>query len=143
MARSMTLWEPFTDLAELRARIDRAFVDFTDSEARAWAPPMDVIREDGELVMRADVPGIRPEEIDVEVQGDQLTVSGKHSEEHEVSDDHYMRRERRSGAFMRSLRLPDGCDASKIKAETHDGVLEIHIPVVEKPEPSKIAVGGE
>lgn len=143
MARTMTLWEPFTDLGELRSRIDRAFVDFTDTEARSWAPPMDVIRENGELVMRADVPGVKPEEIDIEVDGDQLTVSGSHSEEQEASEDHYMRRERRTGHFMRSLRLPEGCDASGITATTHDGVLEIHIPVSDKQKARKIAVDGD
>ncbi len=139
----MTLWEPFTDLGELRSRIDRAFVDFTDTEARSWAPPMDVMREDGALLMRADVPGIRPDEIEIEVEGDQLTVSGRHTEEHEAADEDYMRRERRTGTFMRSLRLPEGCDISAIEARTHDGVLEIRIPVSEQASTRRIAVSGD
>lgn len=143
MARSMTLWEPLTDLGELRSRIDRAFVDFTDSEARAWAPPMDVVREGNHLVMTADVPGVKPEEIEIEVEGDELTVSGRHAEEHRVSEDHYMRRERRTGSFMRSLRLPEGCDPSGIEAKTHDGVLEIRIPIADKPAAQKIEVSGD
>ena len=128
------------DLAELRSRIDRALVDFTDSEARSWAPPMDVVREDGELVMRAEVPGVRPDEIEVEVEAGRLTVSGRHAEEHETSDEHYVRRERRTGSFMRSISLPEGCDASKIEATTRDGVLEIHIPAPTGADAKKIKV---
>lgn len=140
MQRSVTRWEPFAELADLRSRIDRAFVDFTDSEARSWAPPMDVIRQDGELVLRADVPGIEPTEIQIEVEGDQLSLSGEQTEESETSDESFMRRERRSGSFIRTIRLPDGCDTSRIQATTHDGVLEIHVPVDETTEARKIAV---
>jgi HSP20 family protein len=82
--------------------------------------------------MRADMPGVKPEGISIEVEDDVLTVSGEHEEAKEEKDKHYLRRERRYGFFSRSIALPAGVDASKILAETHDGVLEVKVPLPEE-----------
>jgi HSP20 family protein len=140
MAGTLTRWDPFAELAELRTRFDRLLEDF-DGRGRAWTPAVDVVRENGNLMLRADVPGIKPEEIDIEVDDGVLTVSGKHEETEEETGKEFVRRERRYGAFARRLPLPDGVDPKKIKAQTKDGVLEVVIPLpkdVAKGEPIKI-----
>ena len=129
MPGTLTRWEPFAELAELRSRFDRLFDDWLDGHERAWTPAIDVVREDDHLVLRADLPGIKPEEVKLEVEDDILTVSGEHRESKEEKDEQYVRRERRNGSFSRSLTLPVAVDAKKIKAKTHEGVVEVTIPL--------------
>ena len=129
MPGTLTRWEPFAELGELRSRFDRMFDDFTFGRERAWTPAIDVVRENGNLVVRADIPGIKPEEVKIEVEDDILTVSGEHEEHKEEKDKHYVRRERRYGSFSRSMALPPGIEAKNIKAKTHDGVVEVTIPL--------------
>ena len=128
MASTLTRWDPFAEFAELRTRFERLFEDL-EGRDRAWTPAVDVVRDNGHLVLRADVPGIKPEEISIEVDDGILTVSGKHEETKEETDQDYVRRERRYGAFTRRLPLPEGVDPRKIKASTKDGVLEVTIPL--------------
>jgi HSP20 family protein len=129
MAGTLTRWDPFAELGELRTRFDRMFDELTNGRERGWTPAIDVERDDGNLVVRADIPGIKPEEVKIEVEDDILTVSGEHEERKEKKDKHYMRRERCYGSFSRSMALPAGVDAKKIKAETHNGVVEVAIPL--------------
>jgi HSP20 family protein len=129
MPGTLTRWEPFAELGELRSRFDRMFDDFTFGRERAWTPAIDVVRENGNLVVRADIPGIKPEEVKIEVEDDILTVSGEHEEHKEEKDKHYVRRERRYGSFSRSMTLPPGVEAKNINAKTHDGVVEVTIPL--------------
>ena len=129
MPGTLTRWEPFAELAELRSRFDRLFDDWPDGHERAWTPAIDVVRENDHLVLRADLPGIKPEEVKLEVEDDILTVSVEHRESKEEKDEHYVRRERRNGSFSRSLTLPVAVDAKKIKAKTHEGVVEVTIPL--------------
>jgi HSP20 family protein len=139
MQPTLTRWDPFAELAELRTRFERLF---DDAEHRGmWTPAVDLVRENGHLVVRADIPGFQPEEIEIEVEDDVLTVSGKHEETKEETDERYVRRERRYGAFSRRVPLPEGVDAKKIKASTKDGVLEVTVPLpkeIAKQEPVKI-----
>ncbi|HUA74083.1 MAG TPA: Hsp20/alpha crystallin family protein [Solirubrobacteraceae bacterium] len=127
MARPLTGLEPFAELGELRHRLDRAF-GLAGPEAD-WQPPIDVVRENGNLVLRADVPGIAPEEVKVEVEENVLTVSGSHESSSEQRQEDFLRRERRYGAFSRSLALPAGVTAEEITASTRDGVVEVTIPL--------------
>jgi len=129
MAGTLMRWDPFAELGELRSRFDRMFDERLDGRERAWTPAIDVVREDGQLVVRADLPGIKPEEVKIEVEDDILTVSGEHTESNEEKDNSYVRRERRYGSFRRSMALPAGVDAEKIEAKTHDGVVEVTIPL--------------
>jgi HSP20 family protein len=128
MAGALTRWEPFAELGELRGRLDRMFEGLTEP-GRGRMPAIDVERDNGNLIVRADVPGIKPEEVKIEVEDDILTVSGEHEERKEEKDKHFLRRERSYGSFSRSMALPGGVDAKKIKAKTHDGVVEVTIPL--------------
>jgi HSP20 family protein len=129
MPATLTRWDPFAEFGELRSRFDRMFDEWLDGRERAWTPAIDVVRDDGHLVVRADLPGIRPEEVKIEVEDDILTISGQHEERTEGKDKDYVRRERRYGSFSRSMALPGGIDAAKIKASTHDGVVEVTVPL--------------
>ena len=129
MPGTLTRWEPFAELAELRSRFDRLFDDWLDGHERAWTPAIDVVRENDHLVLRADLPGIKPEEVKIEVEDDILTVSGEHRESKVEKDKRYVRRERRYGSFSRSMTLPKGVTAKDIKARTHNGVIEVTIPL--------------
>ena len=129
MPGTLTRWYPFAERGELRSRFDRMFDKFSYGRERAWTPAIDVVRENGNLVVRADIPGIKPEEVKIEVEDDILTVSGQHEEHKEEKDKHYVRRERRYGSFSRSMTLPPGVEAKNIEAKTHDGVVEVTIPL--------------
>lgn len=114
--------------------------DQFDGRERVWTPAIDVVRDDGNLVIHAELPGIKPEEVKIDVEDDILTVSGEHEERKDEKDKHFVRRERRYGSFSRSMALPSGIDAKKIKAKTHDGVVEVTIPLPSeaKKEPVRI-----
>jgi HSP20 family protein len=140
MAHTITRWEPFAELAELRSRFDRLFGDLADGRDREWMPAVDMIRDDGHLVVRAEVPGIKPDEIEIKVDSGMLTISGKHEETSEEKDKEYVRRERRYGAFSRTMALPEGVDPKKIKATTADGVLEIKVPLPKEAEAAPVTI---
>lgn len=129
MPGALTRWEPFAELADLRTRWDRMFDELTGERGKEWTLAIDVERDDGNLILHADVPGLKPEDVKIEVEDDVLTVSGRHEQRKEQKDKHYLRRERRYGAFSRSIALPQGVDPKKIKANTHDGVVEVTIPL--------------
>jgi HSP20 family protein len=132
MPGTLTRWDPFTEFGDLRGRFDRMFHELYGERERTWTPAIDVLRENGSLVVRADIPGIKPEEVKIEVEDDILTVSGEHEEHKQEKDKHYVRRERRYGSFYRSMALPPGVKAKDIKAKTHDGVVEVTIPLPEE-----------
>lgn len=140
MPAALTRWDPFAEFADLRSRFER-LLDEVEPRGRTWTPAVDVVRENGNLVLRADVPGIKPEEITIEVDEGMLFVSGAHEESEETTEEHYVRRERRYGSFARRLPLPDGVDPKQIKASTKDGVLEVTVPLPEEPvKPEKVTI---
>ena len=140
MPAALTRWEPFAELGELRSQMDRMFGDLANGGERRWAPAVDVVREKDNLLIRADVPGIKPEEVKIEVEDDILTVSGSHEETKEEKDKSFLRRERRYGSFSRSMALPAGVDPKKIKATTRDGVVEVSVPLPKQPEKKKVEI---
>jgi len=139
MATELTEWRPMT---ELRHRIDQMFRDIGDGDGvtRGWTPLVDVVRTEESIVLRADLPGIKPDAVKITVQDDVLTVSGQHEERSEEKEGQFLRRERRYGSFSRSMSLPPGVKAGDIEATTEDGVLEVTIPlpVEEKKQPVEI-----
>ena len=140
MSATLTSWDPFAELGELRSRFDRLFDDAVVGREAHWTPAIDVAREDGNLVVRADIPGIAPEEVRIEVDHDLLTMRGEREVHKQGTDRHFVRRERRHGAFARSLALPPGVDASRITAKTHDGMLEVTIPLPEEGKQEPVSI---
>ena len=140
MPGSVTRRDPFPDLPDLRGGIDRVLNDWLDGRGRGRMPEVDVVRENGDLLVRADLPGIKPEEVKIEIEEGMLTVSGQHDESSEERHRHYLRRERRSGAFYRSLPLPEGVNPADVKATTKDGVVEVTIPLPAATAKEKITI---
>lgn len=141
MASTITRWQPFSDFAELRHRLDQAFADLaTGHEGSEWTPAIDVHRSGDAIRIRADIPGVKPEEIEIELADDVLTIAGAHSEETETTEGEVVRRERRSGAFRRSIALPTGVDADAIEATSHDGVLELVVPLPREQERKRVTI---
>src|SRR5919108_4209552 len=128
--------EPFT------REIDRVFDAFfgqTD-QGRRWVPPMDLVEAEDHFVLKADLPGLREGDVNIEVQDGTLSISGERKAEHEQHEKGWYRIERSFGAFNRSLTLPDGVDPDGIQASFSDGVLEIHIPKPEERKPRRISI---
>ena len=114
----------------------------TGTGPRRWVPAIDLSEREGQLVLRADLPGMDRDDVDVQVKDGVLTVSGERKYENESKGEGYHRVERSFGRFSRSLRLPRGVDASAVSASFDRGVLEIRIPKPEQRKPRKIAIGG-
>ena len=137
----MTLirWQP----APLQTEMNRLFGSFFDSPTlatRRSIPPMDLVENDAHYVLRADLPGLRSEDVKIEFDNDVLTISGERRTESETSENGYRRVERASGSFSRSLTLPAGVDASKIEASFTDGVLEVTVPKPEQSKPHRVSI---
>jgi HSP20 family protein len=139
MASELTEWRPFSEFADLRHRLDQVFRDFGDAQ-HGWTPSVDVVKKSGDLTVRANLPGIKPDEVKIKVEGDVLTISGEHKEETEEKKDDYVRRERRFGSFSRSMALPTGVKAEDIEATTEDGVLEVRIPLPKSEESQAVEI---
>jgi HSP20 family protein len=143
-------WEPARELQSVQSEINRLFNTLFDAPApvagagqRRWIPAMDLVETDSHFVLRADLPGISEKDVKIELQDNVLTVSGQRRTEHEERKEGYFRLERASGAFSRSLTLPEGVDASSVTATFTHGVLEIHVrkPEIRKPQKVEISVG--
>lgn len=145
---TMVRFEPFRELAQMQDRINRIFGDaFTrryddDVMQRGeWAPPVDIFENgDQEIVLRAELPGVAKEDIDVRVENNTLTLRGERKRETEVKQEQYHRVERVYGAFSRSFSLPSRIDSDKVRADFKDGVLTITLPVREEAKPRQISV---
>lgn len=111
-----------------------------DGEMAAWSPSMNVYEKDDQIVMEAELPGLKKEDIEVSVQDNMLRVSGKRNAEKEIKEENYYRHERRYGAFSRSVSLPSSVDSTKINANYQDGVLKVTIPKAEEAKAKRIEI---
>jgi HSP20 family protein len=141
--------EPMRELNTLQTEMNRLFNTFFDEggsngqTSRRWAPAVDLVEREDSLVLRADLPGLREEDVQIEVRDHVLTISGERRAEFEDSEQGYYRIERAFGSFSRSLSLPEGVDADKIEASFDNGVLEVTIPKPEERKPRRISIGGK
>ncbi len=127
MATDIAEWRP---LSELRHRVDQMFRDVAaEGGLAALTPSMDVVRRDDAIVIRADIPGLGSDDVDISVEDGVLTISGEHEEAHDEETERFVRRERRVGSFSRSMTLPRGVKPDDIDATAADGVLEVTIPL--------------
>lgn len=145
MAR-IVRWEPWRDMVSFRDAMDRML------EERFIRPPMpfgpwaeasmtvDMYETADSVVVKSSIPGVKPEEIEVSVTGDILTIKAEIKEEEEVEQDSYLRRERRYGSCCRSVTLPGGLETEKAEADYSDGVLTLIFPKAEEVKPKTIEV---
>ena len=141
-------WEPARELNSLQNEMNRLFNTFFDTPLpnggavgqRRWLPAMDLVETEDDFVLRADLPGLSEEDVNIELEDNVLTISGQRNSEHEVNKEGFHRVERAYGSFTRSLTLPEGVNADAIKASFDRGVLEIRIPKPEERKPRKVAI---
>ena len=112
----------------------------TNFDTEQWSPAVDITETEMQFVIHADLPGVKPDQIEVTAENGILTLKGTRESRKEEEKDNYKRIERFSGSFMRRFTLPDTADLDKISAKTKDGVLDLTIPKVEKAKPKKIKV---
>ena len=146
---TITRWDPFRELDDLQNRLStmfgRAPVKKEGDKREAltvaeWAPLVDIVEDDKNYVIKAELPGIKKEEIKVGVQDDVLTISGQRHYEKEEKDKKFHRIERAYGSFMRSFTIPEDSDGEKVSAEFKDGILIVHLPKTEKVKPKQVEV---
>ena len=150
---ALVRWDPVREIDTLQGEMNRLFSTFFDTPtgragnggaARRWIPAMDLVETDDHFVLKADLPGMSENDVNIEVENNVLTVSGERKTELEDKHEGYYRLERSTGAFSRSLTLPEGVDAGAVTASFENGVLEVRIPKPEEVKPQKvqISVGG-
>ena len=146
---AITRWDPFRELDELQNRLSSLFGraplrrngDKDEAITVAeWAPLVDIVEDDNEYLIKAELPEVKKEDVKVTVQDDVLTISGERMFEKEEKDRKYHRMERAYGSFARSFTLPEDADGEKVVAEFKDGVLKVHLPKSEKARPKSIEV---
>ena len=137
-------WDPFQDLVTMSNRFNRTLNDSytprTEDSFGAWAPPVDIFERQDQLVIRAEIPGVKMEDVDVRIENGVLTLQGERKQETEVKEENAYRMERIYGMFTRSFSLPTTVDAAKITATYKDGVLEVTVPKVETAKPKKVEI---
>ncbi|HLA76089.1 MAG TPA: Hsp20/alpha crystallin family protein [Vicinamibacteria bacterium] len=146
-------WEPFRGLTSLQDRMNRLFEESFRglpgpaeedwALGGAWAPPVDIYEHEGNIVLKAELPGVDPKDVDVRLENNVLTLRGERKFGGEVTRENYHRVERSYGNFSRSFTLPSVVDQQHIKADFKDGVLQVTLPKREeaKPKQIQIAVG--
>jgi len=136
-------WDPSREINSLQQQVNQVFSTFFDAPATGsarWIPSVDLVERDDAFVLVADLPGVAPDDVSIEVERDVLTLSGRREIRHEAQKGGYVRAERAAGAFRRQLTLPEGVDADQIEAHFEQGVLEVRIPKPEAVKPRKVAI---
>ena len=141
-------WDPFRNVAALQDRINRIFdesfsrtADLDDDiSMSAWKPLVDIYETDESIILKAELPGIKKDDVSVEVKDNVLTLKGVRTEEKEIKEKNYYRKERAFGTFSRAFNLQHRIQPDKIKARFKDGILKIEIPKPEEEKPKQITV---
>jgi HSP20 family protein len=137
-------WDPFQEFVAMSNRLNRTVNDSytprTEDAFGAWTPPVDIFERQDHLVIRAEVPGVQKEDMDVRIENGVLTLHGERKQETDVKEESAHRMERVYGAFTRSFSLPTTVDAAKVTATYKDGVLEVTVPKAETAKPKCIEI---
>ena len=141
---NLTRWEPMREMMSLREAMDRLFDDaFTrplSVSGVSAIPNIDMYQTDDEVIVKASLPGLKAEDVDITVTGETLTLRGEYKQENEQKEARYHIREVRSGSFERSLLLPTDVKADRAKADFEDGILTITMPIAEEVKPKSITI---
>ena len=140
-------WEPFEGLNRIQSRINDIFEEtfgrsrgYPTSTPGVWFPPVDILESQDAYLIRAELPGMKREDFNLEVHEGSLTLSGERKIEEPANGVEYHRVERISGKFSRSFYLPQSVKSDEIKASYRDGILEIHVPKADAAKPKQIAI---
>ena len=149
MANSIVRFDPFEDLTRLQLEMNRLFDDSvtsgptrrrSPSSGRAWAPSVDIHEDENSITVKADLPGVKMEDIDIEMQDDTLTIKGERKFEDEENRHGYVRIERSYGSFQRSFNVGVPVQADHINASYRDGLLTVTLPKAEHVKPKKVEI---
>lgn len=141
----VTRWEPLKDLMALQERMNKLFDETfsrgaQDVDVGAWSPPVDIIEQGDEIIIKMEIAEVEQKEIDIKVEGNALTIKGERKLEEGTKREDYLRLERPYGSFSRSFSLPTTVDHEKVKASHKDGILRIILPKREETKPKQIKV---
>ena len=141
---NLNRWEPFTGGSGLESQVNRMFNELLgrsqESNLTSWAPAVDIFENEHELIVKADLPDVKPEELDIRVENNILTIRGERKFEKKVDEKNYLRVERSYGSFARSFSLSNTVNSEAIKADYKDGVLTLTVPKREEAKPKQIKV---
>jgi HSP20 family protein len=148
MRSSLSRFEPFRGAMSLQDQVQRLFNEAfernpNEASLTTWAPAVDIYETEHELVVKADLPDVRPEDLDIRVENNILTIRGERKFEKQVNEDNYLRVERAYGSFSRSFSLANTVNSEAIKADYKNGVLSLSIPKREEAKPKQIKVNVE
>jgi len=140
----LTRWDPFQEMLNLRRTVDRLFdnasQDHDWAQSTPWGLAVDVVENKDDFIVKASVPGINPDDLDISYVDDTLTIKGEVKSENEVKEDQYHLRERRYGTFSRSITLPTKIKGDAIDASYQNGVITLRLPKAEEVKPKRIAI---
>jgi HSP20 family protein len=143
---NLVRWEPFREMTSLRDAMDRLFEDSFVRPPRLWPGigewelPIDMHQTANDVIVKTSLPGFKPEEVDISVSGDTLTIKGEHKEEEEIKEENYFYKERRYGKLSRSVLIPVQVKSDKAEAVFEDGILTLTMPKAEEVKPKQIKV---
>jgi len=142
-------WDPFHEAVSLRDAVNALFQESVLRPSNGLAQgrsaamlPLDVSESENEFVVKASLPGVKPEDVKITLHGDTLTIQGESKFEEEKKGEHWHLRERRSGSFQRSISLSTPVDSDRAEAQFEHGVLTLTVPKSEQAKPRQIKVGG-
>jgi HSP20 family protein len=137
-------WDPYREVSSLQDRLNRAFGGRTERDDEmqlaAWAPPVDIAEEKDRILITAELPGFKENEIEIQTENGMLTLRGERKFEKETDGKSYHRVERSYGQFVRSFSLPNNVDREKIQATFRDGLLQVELPKREDAKPRTIKI---
>jgi HSP20 family protein len=133
-------WDPFREMTAMRNQFDRVFGPVFEGRRESWLPAVDVFDTKAAVVLKAELAGMNPDDIHIEIEDNVLTIKGERKLEETVEEGRYYRVERRFGSFERSLAMPQGIRPDDIVATYEDGILEVTVPKAEEGKPRKIEV---
>jgi HSP20 family protein len=133
-------WDPFREMTQVQSQFNRLVDQVWSNRQESWLPAVDVFDTADAVVLKAELAGMDPDDIEISVEDNVLTIKGERKFEEKVDDERYYRIERRFGTFQRSLALPQGVRSEDISADYDDGILEVRVPKAEEEKPKKITV---
>ncbi len=142
---SPMVWNPFREMEQMERMMDEAFGRpiirrRLPEEEFIWSPAIEMYEKDNNYIVRMELPGIKPEDVDISVSGETLTVKGQRNPPEDIKDEAYQLCETCYGNFTRSITLPESVNADKIEANFENGILDIRIPKAEEAKPKQIKI---
>jgi HSP20 family protein len=144
---ALTRWDPFREMQTFRSMMDRFFDEPFTGAPQLWAQrgegfplALDVAEDENSYIVKASIPGVDPEQVEITLTDNVLTIKGETKSEQESDQQNYHLRERRYGSFMRSVTLPVGVDAEQVEATNENGVLTLRLPKSEAQKPKRISI---